>query len=240
MRGVKKKKNSLLRVLEHCTGAGVLVLLILSPLEMGSKCSILMPLAQTLTSYLLLHYLSTQHTTWFDTCKRAAPWKSCDITNRSSIIKQLLSEPHENAVFTALNCLTVALRKICLNCFAPFSLSLSISMCSMPKVSLKDLIRTLGHTWVDSRRKEGVFLSNINTRVALKWKITTIFAWARSKSPTFFCLWCLGLKFPSFHAIPIAQEHQSEQRFITENIRQQASVRKKMQTGNDGQINAKI
>lgn len=88
--------------------------------------------------------------------------------------------------------------------------------CVSPSVSLldthaspRDLIHTLGHTWVDSKRKEEVF----NPILPAWWHCCgklLFFAWERSKSAALFCLCWLGLKLPTLHGLLIAGQHQSK------------------------------
>lgn len=64
------------------------------------------------------------------------------------------------------------------------------------------------HEWTAEEKREF-----FNPILPAQWhcsgKLLGFFAWVRSKSLALFCLWCLGLKLPSFHGLLIAWKHQS-------------------------------
>lgn len=171
-----------------------------------------MPEAHTHTNlyiYLAIMIFIHKHTTWLDACKQVESWRgatspiACPSSNRARLSPYTLMKmsfccaelPHRGTEEDMSKLLA--------------SFSLSISIVQNAEVSLTDLIHTLGHTWVDRRRKEGVFNPILPARWHCSGKLL-FFAWERSKSLALFCLWCLGLKLPSFHGLLIAWQHQSK------------------------------
>lgn len=123
------------------------------------KGSNLTPEAQTdkfFTSSLLLHYLPQNTPLAMMHVNRSRLKElptGCPSTNCATF--EFLY-PHENVVLLRWIASPWHRRRYVKIAFS-VSLSLSISIVQYAEASLTDLIHTLGHTWVDSRRKERVF-----------------------------------------------------------------------------------